>query len=181
MKPSPCFLHDTSSITHCETIIYDKGSGEGKNAKKGEGKQGEAFTRISLFDNNLSPNGEEVKAKNRKMADARAYARVVSFFAAVGRYPIGTRNRKYETNTQACSRAPREFGGDDTQLHRLRQQELKQRIKKRSFVNSIYRKTIHKHPSLLKKTSYVKKNREKRSGSVVYFHRKAVISQKANL
>ena len=92
VKPSPYFMHDISNITHCETIICGEGSGEGKNAKKGEGKQGEAFTRISLFDNNLRPNGEEVKAKNRKMADARAYARVVSFFTAVGRYPIGTRN-----------------------------------------------------------------------------------------
>jgi len=45
-----------------------------------------------LFDNNLRPNGEEVKAKNRKTADARVRARVVSFFTAVGRYPIGTRN-----------------------------------------------------------------------------------------
>lgn len=80
-------MHDISNITRCNTIICGEGSGEGKNAKKGE-----AFTRISLFDNNLRPNGEEVKAKNRKMADARAYARVVSFFTAVGRYPIGTRN-----------------------------------------------------------------------------------------
>ena len=92
VKPSPYFMHDISSITHCDTIICGEGSGEVKNPKKGEGKQGEAFTRISLFDNNLRPNGEEVKAKNRKTADARAYARVVSFFTAVGRYPIGTRN-----------------------------------------------------------------------------------------
>ena len=92
VKPSPYILHDTSNITHCATILCGEGRGEGKNPKKGEGKQGEAFTRISLFDNNLRPNGEEVKAKNRKIADARAYARVVSFFTAVGRYPIGTRN-----------------------------------------------------------------------------------------
>ena len=96
MNPSPYFLHDISNITHSTTIFCGEGSGEGrgegKNPKKGEGKQGEAFTRISLFDNNLRPNGEEVKAKNRKIADARAYARVVSFFTAVGRYPIGTRN-----------------------------------------------------------------------------------------
>ena len=74
-------MHDISSITHCETIICDEGSGEGINAKKGEGKQGEAFTRISLFDNNLRPKGEEVKAKNRKTADARAYARALSRFS----------------------------------------------------------------------------------------------------
>ena len=76
VKPSPYFIHDISNITHSTTIFCGEGSGEGKNAKKGEGKQGEAFTRISLFDNNLRPNGEEVKAKNRKTADARAYARV---------------------------------------------------------------------------------------------------------
>ena len=76
MNPSPYLLHNISNITRCDTIICGEGSGEGKNAKKGEGKQGEAFTRISLFDNNLRSNGEEVKAKNRKTADARAYARV---------------------------------------------------------------------------------------------------------
>ena len=81
VNPSPYLLHDTSGITHCLTIICGEGSGEGKNAKKGEGKKGEAFTRISLFDNNLRPNGEEVKAKNRKMADARAYARALSRFS----------------------------------------------------------------------------------------------------
>ena len=81
VKPSPYILHDTSNITHCATILCGEGSGEGKNAKKGEGKQGEAFTRISLFDNNLRPNGEEVKAKNRKTADARAYARALSRFS----------------------------------------------------------------------------------------------------
>ena len=74
------------------TILCGEGRGEGKNEKKGEGKQGEAFTRISLFDNQLGLNGEEVKAKIKKTADARVRARVVSFFTAVGRYPIGTRN-----------------------------------------------------------------------------------------
>jgi len=81
VKPSPYLLHDISSITHSTTIFCGEGSGEGKNAKKGEGKQGEAFTRISLFDNNLRPNGEEVKAKNRKTADARAYAHALSRFS----------------------------------------------------------------------------------------------------
>ena len=81
MKPSPYFLHDISNISRCNTIICGEGSGEDKNAKKGEGKQGEAFTRISLFDNNLRPNGEEVKAKNRKTADARAYAHALSRFS----------------------------------------------------------------------------------------------------
>ena len=79
MKPSPYLLHDISSITHCETIICGEGSGEGKNAKKGEGKQGEAFTRISLFDNNLRPKGEEVKAKNRKRR-THAYACALGLF-----------------------------------------------------------------------------------------------------
>jgi len=81
VKPSPYFLHDISSITHSTTIFCGEGSGEGKNAKKGEGKQGEAFTRISLFANNLRQNGEEVKAKNRKTADARAYAHALSRFS----------------------------------------------------------------------------------------------------
>ena len=81
MKPSPFILHNKSKITNCATASCGEGSGEGKNAKKGEGKQGEAFTRISLFDNNLRPNGEEVKAKNRKTADARAYARALSRFS----------------------------------------------------------------------------------------------------
>ena len=81
VKPSPYFMHDISSITHCDTIICGEGSGEVKNPKKGEGKQGEAFTHISLFDNNLRPNDEEVKAKNRKTADARAYARALSRFS----------------------------------------------------------------------------------------------------
>ena len=74
MKPSPYFLHDTSNITRCATNPCGEGSGEGKNEKKGEGKQGETFTRIALCDNDLRPNGEEVKEKNRKTADARAYA-----------------------------------------------------------------------------------------------------------
>jgi len=82
VKPSPYLLHDISNITRCNTIICGKGRGEGKNAKKGEGKQGEAFTRISLFNNNLRQNGEEVKAKNRKTADARAYARALSRFSS---------------------------------------------------------------------------------------------------
>ena len=34
--------------------------------KKGEGKKGEAFTRISLSTNTLMAKGEEVKAKNEK-------------------------------------------------------------------------------------------------------------------
>ena len=38
VKPSPYFIHDISSVTHCKTIICGEGSGEGKNAKKGEGK-----------------------------------------------------------------------------------------------------------------------------------------------
>ena len=75
MKPSPFILHDKSDITNCATTSCGEGSGEGKNAKKGEGKQGEAFTRISLCDNRLGLNGEEVKAKNRKTADARVRAR----------------------------------------------------------------------------------------------------------
>ena len=76
MKPSPYFLHDISSITLSTTIFCGEGSGEGKNAKKGEGKQGEAFTRIVLFDNQLWINGEEVKAKIKKTADARIRARI---------------------------------------------------------------------------------------------------------
>ena len=70
-------MHDISSITHSTTTFCGEGSGEGKNAKKGEDKQGEAFTRISLFDNNLRPNGEEVKAKiekRRMRARTRAYS-----------------------------------------------------------------------------------------------------------
>ena len=106
VKPSPYILHDTSNITHCVTILCGEVRGEGKNEKKGEGKQGEAFTRISLFDNNLRPNGEEVKAKNRKTADARAYARVVSFFTAVGRYPIGTRNTGNTKRAQSLFASP---------------------------------------------------------------------------
>ena len=58
------------------TILCGEGRGEGKNEKKGEGKQGEAFTRISLFDNQLGLNGEEVKAKIKKTADARVRARI---------------------------------------------------------------------------------------------------------
>ena len=81
MKPSPYILHDTSDITHCATTFCGEGRGEGKNEKKGEGKRGEAFTRISLFDNQLGLNSEEVKAKNRKTADARAYARALSRFS----------------------------------------------------------------------------------------------------
>ena len=77
MKPSPYILHDTSGITHCVTILCGEGRGEGKNEKKGEGKQGEAFTRIALFDNDLRPNGEEVKAKIKKTADARIRARII--------------------------------------------------------------------------------------------------------
>ena len=76
MKPSPYLLHDTSDIAHCATTICGEGRGEGKNEKKGEGKQGEAFTRISLFDNQLGLNGEEVKAKIKKTADARVRARI---------------------------------------------------------------------------------------------------------
>ena len=77
MNPSPCFLHDTSDITHCATILCGEGRCEGKNEKKGEGKQGEAFTRIALFDNQLGLNSEEVKAKIKKTADARIRARRV--------------------------------------------------------------------------------------------------------
>ena len=73
MKPSPFILHDKSNITNCATTFCGEGSGEDKNEKKGEGKQGEAFTRISLFDNQLWINGEEVKAKIKKTADARVY------------------------------------------------------------------------------------------------------------
>ena len=38
---------------------------------------GEAFTRIVLFDNQLWINGEEVKAKIEKTADARVRARII--------------------------------------------------------------------------------------------------------
>ena len=75
VKPSPFVLHDKSNITNCATIFCGEGRGEGKNEKKGEGKQGEAFTRIVLFDNQLWINGEEVKAKIKKRR-MRAYARV---------------------------------------------------------------------------------------------------------
>ena len=75
VKPSPFILHDKSNITNCATTFCGEGRGEGKNEKKGEGKQGEAFTRISLFDNQLWINGEEVKAKIKKRR-MRAYARV---------------------------------------------------------------------------------------------------------
>ena len=34
--------------------------------EKGEGKKGEAFTRIALSTNTLRPKGEEVKAKIEK-------------------------------------------------------------------------------------------------------------------
>ena len=34
--------------------------------EKGEGKKGEAFTRIALTTNTLRAKGEEVKAKNEK-------------------------------------------------------------------------------------------------------------------
>ena len=34
--------------------------------EKGEGKKGEAFTRIALSTNTLRAKGEEVKAKNEK-------------------------------------------------------------------------------------------------------------------
>lgn len=78
MKPSPFILHNKSKITNCATASCGEGSGEGKNAKKGEGKQGEAFTRISLFDNNLRPNGEEVKAKIEKRR-MRARTRRIEF------------------------------------------------------------------------------------------------------
>ena len=37
VKSSPYLLHDISNITRCDTIICGEGSGEGKNAKKGEG------------------------------------------------------------------------------------------------------------------------------------------------
>ena len=56
--------------------LCGEGRGEDKNEKKGEGKQGEAFTRIVLFDNQLWINGEEMKAKNKKTADARIRARI---------------------------------------------------------------------------------------------------------
>ena len=121
VKPSPYFLHNISSITHSTTIFCGEGRGEGKNPKKGEGKQGEAFTRISLFDNNLRPNGEEVKAKNRKIADARVRARCLVFHRRRALPNRHAQHRKYETSTQGCSRHSREFGGGDTQLHRLRQ------------------------------------------------------------
>ena len=75
VKPSPYILHDTSDITHCVTTLCGEGRGEGKNKKKGEGKQGEAFTRIVLFDNQLWITGAEVKAKIKKRR-MRAYARV---------------------------------------------------------------------------------------------------------
>ena len=35
VNPSPYLLHDTSSITHCLTIICGEGSGEGKKQKNG--------------------------------------------------------------------------------------------------------------------------------------------------
>ena len=76
MKPSPFILHDKSNITNCATTFFGEGRGEDKNEKKGEGKQGEAFTRIVLFDNQLWINGEEMKAKNKKTADARIRARI---------------------------------------------------------------------------------------------------------
>ena len=38
----------------------------------GEGNKGETFTRKSLFHSFLQSYGEEVKAKKRKTADARA-------------------------------------------------------------------------------------------------------------
>ena len=76
MKPSPFILHDKSNITNCATTPYGEGSGEGKKEKKGEGKRGEAFTRISLFYNQLGQKGEEVKAKIKKTADARVRARI---------------------------------------------------------------------------------------------------------
>ena len=75
MKPSPFILHDKSKITNCATTSCGEGSGEGKKEKKGEGNRGEAFTRISLCDNRLGLNGEEVKAKIKKTADARIRAR----------------------------------------------------------------------------------------------------------
>ena len=108
MNPSPYLLHDTSSITHCLTIICGEGSGEGKNAKKGEGKKGEAFTRISLFDNNLRPNGEEVKAKKQKNGGcARIRARVVSFFHRRKVLPNRhVQHKKYETSTKLVREPP---------------------------------------------------------------------------
>ena len=47
--------------------------------EKGEGKKGEAFTRIALSTNTLRTKGEEVKAKNEKQR-TRAYACALALF-----------------------------------------------------------------------------------------------------
>ena len=151
MKPSPFILHDKSKITNCATTSCGEGSGEGKNAKKGEGKQGEAFTRISLFDNNLWPNGEEVKAKNRKTADARAYARE-------GKIPL----------TQPPHST---IGARRTRLARKRQIRT-------AIVNSIYRKTRHKHTHTTKNRMLVKKVQQKEVAANILFKEKLYFCKK---
>ena len=108
---------------------------------------------------------------------ARTRARCLVFHRRRALPNRHAQHRKYETSTKLVRDTPVSSVATtrNSPPSAIRTQVTH---KKRSFVNSIYRKTIHKHPSLLKKTFYVKKNREKRSGSVVYFHRKAVISQK---
>ena len=153
MKPSPFILHDKSKITNCATTSCGEGSGESKNAKKGEGKQGEAFTRISLFDNNLWPNGEEVKAKNRKTADARAYARE-------GKIPL----------TQPPHST---IGARRTRLARKRQIRT-------AIVNSIYRKTRHKHTHTTKNRMLVKKVQQKEVAANILFKEKLYFCEKTD-
>ena len=48
----------------------------------------ETFTRKTLIFSEIQPKGEEVKAKKRKMPDARMYARVGAVAEVGGRVPL---------------------------------------------------------------------------------------------
>ena len=49
-----------------------------KTEKCGEGKSAKSFTLYALRMNELRPTGEDVKAKKRKAADVRVYARALA-------------------------------------------------------------------------------------------------------
>lgn len=68
-----------------------------------EHRQSEAFTRNPLTLNTLQEKGEEVKAKNRKTADARASRVRVGRSSCAGRCPLVGRGRK---NAPSAHRPP---------------------------------------------------------------------------
>ena len=153
MKHSPFILHDKSKITNCATTSCGEGSGEGKNTKKGEGNRGESFTRISLCDNRLGLNGEEVKAKIKKTADARVRAREQNSPNATA--PLHNRSAQ----NKACPK----------------------RANKNSHLSTLFiEKTRHKHTHTTKNRFLVKKVQQKEVAANILFKEKLYFRKKTD-